>query len=154
MLPAYGRELLELRRSGKRPAQPVYAVGHWELARALRERERFALMVEGELDEFGFARFPRFDFSMLQDLDVVAIPNSLEWIGRVVPQISAARPRSLRRTAIFHLEFIAHIETLWATSSHDRSVFPSDIRYRPSFVIAGEAARSLIERFEAELSAA
>src|SRR5712691_7580206 len=102
MLPAYGRELLELRRGGKRPAQLVYVVGNWELARELRARDRFVLMVEGDRDEYGFSRFARFDFSMLQDLDVAVIPDSLEWMGVVIPQISAGRPSRVRRTTIFY----------------------------------------------------
>jgi len=105
MLPAYGRELLELRRNGKRPAQLVYVVGDWELARELRERDRFVLMVEGDPDEYGFSRFPRFDFSMLQDLDVAIVPDSLEWIGVVIPQIRAARPRRVRRTTVYFQGF-------------------------------------------------
>jgi len=102
MLPAYGRELLELRRSGKRPAQPVYVVGTWELAKALRERDRFVLMAEGAPDDFGFMRFRKFDFSMLQDLDVVLAPDSLEFAGAIRPQVEFGRPRSVRRTSMFH----------------------------------------------------
>ena len=127
MLPAYGRELLELRRDGKRPARPVYVVGNWELARAVRSRDRFALMVEGEHDEFGFSRFPRFDFSMLHDLDVVLIPDSLEWIGVIGPQVRSARPRRLERT----------------------------LTYYPGFSLsAAGCVTAAIERFEGELSAA
>lgn len=127
MLPAFGRELLELRRGGKRPAQPVYVVGNWDLARALRARDRFALMVEGERDQYGFSRFARFDFSMLQDLDVVLIPDSLEWIGVIGPQVASSRPRTLERTLVFY----------------------------PGFsVSAGEEAEIAIARFEAERQAA
>src|SRR5258708_1328970 len=127
MLPAYGRELLDLRREGKRPAQPVYVVGNWELARAARSRDRFALMVEGERDGFGFSRFPRFDFSMLHDLDVVLIPDSLEWIGVIGPQVRSARPRSLEYT----------------------------LTYYPGFSLSAQACiAGAIERFEAEPSAA
>lgn len=102
MFPAYGRELLELRRSGKRPAQPVYIVGDWSLARQLRLHDRFVLMVEGEPIAYGFCRFRKFDFSMLFDLDVVLMPDSLEWLGAIPPQVQFCRPRSARSTAIFY----------------------------------------------------
>lgn len=102
MLPAFGRELLDLRLAGKRPAQPVYVVGHWDLARELRLRERFALMAEGEPDNYGFLRFRKFDFSMVKDLDVVVVPDTLEFLGSISPQVQFARPRSLQRTPIFH----------------------------------------------------
>lgn len=105
MLPAYGRELLQVRRDGKRPAQLVYVVGNWELARELRARDRFVLMVEGDPDKYGFSRFPRFDFSMLQDLDVAIVPDSLEWIGIIIPQVRAARPIRVRNTTIFYPGF-------------------------------------------------
>lgn len=127
MLPAYGRELLELRRGGERPAQPVYVVGNWELARELRGRERFVLMVEGDRDQFGFSRFPRFDFSMLQDLDVVLVPDSLEWLGVIGPQVKSARPGRVRRSLIFYAGFSMPV---------------------------GEEAGEIVARFEAELSAA
>lgn len=127
MLPAYGRELLELRRGGKRPVQPVYIVGNWELARELRGRERFVLMVEGERDGFGFSRFRRFDFSMLQGLDVVLVPDSLEWLGVIGAQVRACRPERVLRTTIFYPGFSMSV---------------------------GEEAGALIARFEAEFSAA
>jgi hypothetical protein len=97
MLPAYGRELLELRREGKRPAQPVYVVGDWALARELKRRDRFVLMVELPRDAFGNPRAQRFDFSPLQDLDVAIVPEWFDWSGIVTPQVNAVRPRSVQR---------------------------------------------------------
>ena len=87
MLPAFGRELLDLRRSGKRPAKPVYVVGDWTLAKEFRRRDRFALMVELPAER-GVRNAPRFDFSMLQDLEVVCVPDSFEWMAAIPPQIA------------------------------------------------------------------
>lgn len=140
MLPAYGRELLELRREGKRPAQLVYVVGDWDVARVLRYRDLFVLMVEGTPDKFGFLRFRRFDFSMLQDLDVVLIPDSVEF-GQVWGQVQSFRPRTLRRTAMF-----------WGAEA----AFP-DGTWKSRNTLLGEVANevaALIAPFEAELSAA
>jgi len=114
MLPAYGRELLELRRGGKRPAQLVYVVGNWDVARALRNiLDPFVLMVEGDADAFGFLRFRAFDFSMLQDLDVVLIPDSLEFLGHIWRQVESFRPRTLRRTGMFHAVDLAFPDGTW-----------------------------------------
>lgn len=104
MLPAFGRELLELRREGKRPAQLVYVVCAWPLAHELRRRDRFALMVELPRDELGSPRMRRFDFSMLQDLEVVIIPEWFDWLGIVEPQVRAVRPRALYRIPSFIAE--------------------------------------------------
>lgn len=92
MLPAYGRELLELRRSGKRPAQPVYVVDNWEVARVLREKDRFVLVAED--------RSLSYDFEPVRGLDVIAVPTDLDFF-RQLPSIKAARPRWARRTLVF-----------------------------------------------------
>jgi len=96
MFPAFGRELFDLRRSGQRPAQPVYVVGDWGLARACHARERFALMAElVEEGPHGLVVARRFDFSMLRDLDVVLIPAGMQWRGIIAPQVRMVRPRRL-----------------------------------------------------------
>lgn len=141
MLPAYGRELLELRRSGKKPAQLVYVVGNWEIARVLRVLDRFVLMVEGEALPYGFLRFRRFDFSMLQDLDVVLIPDSMEFTGHIWWQVESFRPRTLRRTTMFFAADIAFPDGTWKS------------RKTLSAELANQVA-ALIAPFEAELSAA
>jgi hypothetical protein len=102
MIPAYGHELLELRRDGKRPAQPVYVVADWSLARELRSRDRFALVAElPRNSSFRIIEQRRYDFSMLRDLVVVLIPDWLDWSAAIVPQIQSARPRELIRALSF-----------------------------------------------------
>src|SRR5258708_1580998 len=152
MLPAYGREVLELRSGGRRPAQPGYVVGDWELARALRARDRFALIAEGSAFAYGFLRFRRFDFSMLRDLDVVLMPGSLEWLGAIPPQVQFCRPRSVRRTAIFYAglqdpeEFVeremAQFDAEWAQQkAEERARIAADLEKK---------VRESIERAAAE----
>jgi hypothetical protein len=109
MVPAFGRALLELRRNGKRPAQPVYVVADWSLARELRQRERFALVVELEHNARGVAQPKRFDFSMLTDLEVVLIPDWVDWWAIVSPQVESVRPRKVWRALSFH----SAQETAW-----------------------------------------
>jgi hypothetical protein len=141
MLPAFGREVLELRLAGKRPAQLVYVVGNWDLARELRRCDRFVLMVEGTADKYGFSRFARFDFSMLRDLDVVLIPDSVELLGHVWPQLQFSKPRTLRRTAMFFAADPAFPDGTWKS----RTTMVTEI---------ATGVASLIAPFEVELQAA
>jgi hypothetical protein len=105
MLPAYGRELLELRQSGKRPAQPVYVVADWSLATELKRRDRFALVAELPRDEhFRIVERRRFDFLMLQDLVVILIPDWIDWRAQIEPQVRAARPRQILSELSFNPE--------------------------------------------------
>jgi hypothetical protein len=141
MLPAYGRELLELRREGKRPGWQVYVVDNWEVARVLRLLDRFVLMVEGDALPYGFVRFRRFDFSMLQDLDVVLIPDSMEFIGHIWWQVRSFGPRTLKRTAMFFAPDATFPDGTWKSNK----------------TLLDEVANQvavLIAPFEAELSAA
>lgn len=141
MLPAYGRELLELRLGGKRPAWPVYIVGDWSLARVLRARDSFVLMVQGDPGAYGFLRFRVFDFSMLQDLDVVLIPDTVELLAQIWWQLQSSRPRTLRRTAMFFAADGAFPDGTWKSEN----------------TLVAEVANqvaALIAPFEAELSAA
>ena len=90
MLPAYGRQLLEVRNSGKRPAHPVYVTIDWEIAKSLRSQDKFALvMVAGDAP---------LDCSMLVDLDVVVL-DVLDWplkvCRRALNAIRMGRPRSI-----------------------------------------------------------
>jgi hypothetical protein len=90
MLPAYGRELLELRRDGRRPAQPVFATVDWEIAKSIKSQDRFVLvMTAGDAP---------LDCSMLAELDIVVI-NVLQWpddvCRRALNAIRAARPRRI-----------------------------------------------------------
>jgi hypothetical protein len=102
MLPAFGRELLELRREGKRPSRPVYVVADWSLARELKRLDRFALVVELERNAHWMPQPKRFDFSMLTDLEVVLIPEWIDWWAIVAPQVEAVRPRKIWRALSFH----------------------------------------------------
>ena len=96
MLPAFGRDLLELRRNGQRPAQPVYVVGCWDLVQEIQARMRFVLMAElVEEGRLGLVCPKRFDFSMLRDLDVVLIPAGLQWRGIIAPQVRMVKPSKL-----------------------------------------------------------
>jgi len=103
MLPAYGRELLQLRRDGKRPVKPVYVVSGWELAEEVRRRDRFALMAQLPRDaNFRIVDHRRFDFSMLRDLTAVLIPDWVDWWVEISPQVASVRPHAMIRALSFH----------------------------------------------------
>jgi hypothetical protein len=91
MLPAFGRELLELRRDGKRPAQPVFATVDWEIAKSIKSQDRFVLVMT--------AGNAPLDCSMLEGLDVIVL-NILEWppdiSRRALDAVRSARPSSVR----------------------------------------------------------
>lgn len=90
MLPAYGRELLEVRQAGKRPKHPVSVTIDWDIAKSIKRQDRFVLvMVAGETF---------LDCSMLADLDVVVL-DVLDWPAnvsrRALNAIRFGRPRSV-----------------------------------------------------------
>lgn len=89
MLPAYGKELLNLRRSGKRPADPVYVAERWRVAKLLQARDRMVLVAENAGEVV-------FDWRMCSSLEVIVLYGSLGWVEHVLPRIRAARPRSMR----------------------------------------------------------
>ena len=84
MLPAFGRELLDARLNGMRPTKPVYVTDDWDVARELKARARFVLMVP-DYDK-------SYDFLMLRDLDVIALPSDFGFVAKINPQIRAVRP--------------------------------------------------------------
>src|SRR5690242_18153822 len=90
MLPAYGRELVELRNSGKRPADAVFVTIDWKIADSLRSQDRFVLvMVAGTAP---------LDCSMLAGLDVIVL-DALDWpikvCRRALNAIRMGRPSSI-----------------------------------------------------------
>lgn len=86
MVPAYGRELVELRNAGKKPAQPVYVCDDWTICRMVRERDRYALMVEDPKRPL--------DYLVLTGLDVVVMHRY--GLGPLIRRnVRAVQPKSL-----------------------------------------------------------
>jgi len=87
--PAYGRELLNVRRDGLRPAPPfdvVFVTDDWDLAQRIREWRFFALVCNPPEAPY--------DFSLLFDLPVVVLLLSDDRLG-LCERVARARPRSL-----------------------------------------------------------
>jgi hypothetical protein len=103
-LPAYGRELLALRRRGLVPTQyTVIVIDDWKLASAFPR-----VVVAEDAD-------PRLlDFSMLADLDVTIVwrptRTAIERRNAVVAEALAIAPASLR---VFDLD---NVDVLWVKS--------------------------------------
>jgi hypothetical protein len=86
-LPAFGRALLELRKSGQRPSDPVVVTDDWTIAEAARQA----------LDWYALVCDPpevRRDLSMLLGLDVQVVYFApRERIAPMAAAVRAARPR-------------------------------------------------------------
>ncbi len=89
-LPAYGRELLDVRRRGLRPGPPfdvVFVTDSWDLAKRIRDWDFFSLVCDPPAAPY--------DFLLLFDLPVVVMTESDDILG-LCERIARAQPRSLR----------------------------------------------------------
>ena len=89
-LPAYGKELLDARRRGLRPAPPfdvVWITDSWDLAKRVKDWDFFALVCNPPAAPY--------DFLLLYDLPVVVMTDSDDVLG-LVERIARAQPRSLQ----------------------------------------------------------
>lgn len=89
-LPAYGKELMDARRRGLRPAPPfdtVFVTDSWELAQRIREWDFLALVCAPPEAPY--------DFTLLFDLPVVVMTESADVLG-LVERVWRAQPSSLR----------------------------------------------------------
>lgn len=86
-LPAYGRELLDLRRFGDRRPKfnAVFVMDDWELARVHRERLRYCTLIVEPFEDYSFACCADLDVSVVMGGDA----------RRVLRALRRARPRSL-----------------------------------------------------------
>jgi len=88
--PAYGRELLDARRRGLRPAPPfdtVFVTDNWEFAKRVQDWDYYALVCDPVSAPY--------DFLLLFDLPVVVMIDSEDVLG-VCERIARAQPKSLR----------------------------------------------------------
>lgn len=90
-LPAFGRALLDLRKAGHRPRDPVVVTDDWTIAEEARE----------VLDWYALVCDPpeqRRDLSMLLDLDVQVVCFAPpKRVAPMVAAVRAARPRRMTR---------------------------------------------------------
>jgi hypothetical protein len=89
-LPAYGKELLEIRLRGKRPKDPVWITDCWEFARLYREMKNGPIVLVVDPADAPY------DFLPVQGLDVIVLPSRADqqYLG-LAERLARAQPASL-----------------------------------------------------------
>lgn len=85
-LPAYGKALLDARRLGGRPADPVIVTDCWGVAKVYQEADKFALVCA--------PAWTPYDFTLLYNLDVMLLVGSDDALG-IAERIARAKPERL-----------------------------------------------------------
>lgn len=136
MLPAYGRELVELRRSGFRPAGKIYITDDWTAAKSLRDRGECAL-VEPDCAA-------QLDFSALAGLPVVFLRFSsrrrrpIENARELAEDIESIAGRERKALRSIRMARPASLELQWWNPSRD----DPEVRAREDREVAALIARA------------